>query len=227
MRNTVFQWIFYSLIQPLCRVGGDGKIHQQSARILAQIRLAKLFGGAKRILIGDSNSAVFCNYAAMRRFRDLTLALGVGGTTANDWIAYFDTADGKKVLEYIRGRQVIWNIGGNYVLLGQMLNADSGLARLRTIFPKSLNCTCPPVRAGILEEISRLFGATKTASAYQADFARINSMIVRYWHPQVIDLFTVFMDPTDREAYDLALKDMVHYSKYAVDIIRKVVEVVA
>lgn len=227
MRNTIFQWIFYRLVRPLCGTKGDSKIGAQSSRIMAQIRLARLFGGAKRVLIGDSNSAVFCNLAAMRQFRDVTLALGVGGTTANDWLTYFGTAAGKRVLSYIRQCDIIWNIGGNYVLLDQMDLADAGLAKLRAEFPRSWNCLTPPVRAGILEEVGRAIGKPKIASEFQADFARINAMIVRYWQVQAIDLFTVFCDPKNQEAYFFALRDMVHYSTYAIKIIRNVVEAIS
>lgn len=227
MRNTIFQWLFYKIVRPLIKDGVGGKIEKQLPRMIAQIRLARLFGGARRVMIGDSNSAVFCNYEAMSDFNNLTLAFGVGGTTAHDWIEFFSTQSGKSILHYIRQCDIIWNIGGNYVLLGQMAHMPSGLAILRELFHNSWNCTCPPVRAGILEAISAAVGQIKTAESWQNDFDRVNKEIRHQWTPQCIDLYSVFNDPTQNEAYFFSLNDMVHYSRYAVKIIKSIVEAVA
>lgn len=225
MRNKIFQWLFYRVVRPLCKTEGANKIEVQYSRMIAQIRLARLFGGARRVMIGDSNSAVFCNYEAMCQFKAVTLALGVGGTTAHDWILFFNTTKGRVIFDYISEREIVWNIGGNYVNWGIIEQADAGLTALRMLTPSSWNCTCPPVRAGILEAISTATGKNKTADSWQKDFLYVNGIISRTWSPQCIDLFNVFNDPTQNEAYFFALRDMEHFSKYAVKIIKSIVEV--
>ncbi len=223
MRNKIFQWLWFRIIKYLIPASKGVLIPKNQNRLIWKLRIAKLFGPIHGILIGDSNSAIFDTYDCMHRFQSLTVSLGVPGTTAGDWLVFFKTQKGKKFYDkLVIIDNIIWNIGGNYSLRGLMKKSHAELTQLWKIFPISWNCLIPPVHAGMLATISESGESPRSADDWKADFIILREYIRQIWKPFVIDLFTPFIDPQTGEATIIYLRDAVHFSKIAVNIIQKV-----
>ncbi len=228
MRNNIFQWLWFKIVKRLISVGKNGtKLENQADRMLAQIRLAKIFGVIDKVIFGDSNGAALAIYAAMKEFETLTINISVGGTTNGDWSYFLKTSEkGKLIYELIKDvPDQIGNAGGNYSILDRMQDAESGIRSLFQLFPRAWWCLCPPVREWMLEELSAVVGARKkTATEYHIEFLEINRLLITICKPKIIDLYTFFMNPKTGEEYDFALRDMAHYSRVAVGFIVRIIK---
>lgn len=228
MRNKIFQFVWYYIVRPVVPVPSKKKmphpVIRHSREIYVQVRLAQLFGGIDGVLAGDSNSAVFSTFMVMQRFSGLVVALGQGGSTAADWLDYFvHDKRGRYVQNAMtaNGVTTIWNVGGNYILLGITSLADMGMAHLRNIFPRAWFCTIPPLYYGLLAEVSKVSGIEpRDAAYYKSGVDKINRLIRELAKPRVIDLYKMFV-MVDGTPIPGALKDMVHFRRIAVNYIRR------
>lgn len=217
-KNKVFQWLWYRIIKFIVPCVGNG-IVAHYWRFRVQFALSKLFGGAHRILIGDSNSAIFGSYGIMKMFKKLTLAWGVSGMTADDWVDFFKTKKGLKILDLIHGKEIIWNIGGNNCLRSQMPTVRDKLTTLFLLTPTSWACTIPPVHYWLIAKLYELAKIHKTDAQIREEITTINNYIRRTWHLKVFDYAKLFLDPQTGEVYPWALRDVVHFSDIALKII--------
>lgn len=224
MRNKIFQFLWFKVIEKMIPTEPGYLIPRVRHRLIWKMKIAKLFGPIHGILIGDSNSAIFDTYDCMRRFESLTVSFGVSGTTADDWIDFFRVQIGRKFYRSLKnsGAEIIWDIGGNYSLRGQMSAAHLGLTTLHSMFANSWNCLIPPVHYNMLSESTGTNGTNRSSGDWKADFIILRSYITEIWSPFVIDLYNPFLDPATGEASLPFLKDMVHFSRIAVNIIQKV-----
>ncbi len=218
MRNKIFQFLWFFIVKWLIPVSGMTIIDKQRKRMLGQYYLSLLFGGPKRVLIGDSNSAVMSNYRAMKRFKEITLSYGIGGTTPQDWIMFFNIFNGYKLYDIVKKcKTVIWNCAGNIVLQNRIETAEVTLQRLHFMFPNSWNITVPPIYLGLVSKILGM--GEKTPEDFDKQFKKVNEFIYKFWSPKVLDFYKIFYDAEKDSPAWWALKDIVHYSKYAVDLI--------
>ena len=217
--NKLYQWFWFKILMKMIPVTGDG-IDSLYWRFRASYFLAHLFGGVHRILIGDSNSAVWKDYTVAKLFRKLTLTWGVGGTMASDWLLFFLTKRGLKILKILLKVEVIWNIGGNHSLKNQMGTAGSSLAKLHALFPKSWNCTIPPVHYKMLGDIAHAVGMDKTDVQYETELNMISGIVRSEWKPLVIDLYYLLKGINP----DLYERDIVHLNVMILKQIEKLVD---
>ncbi len=217
MKNTIFQFIYYRLVKWVIPRKGKNKIEKQYYRYVVQFKLARLFSSIITVFIGDSNAAGFGVFKIMKLWKTVTVNFGVGGTTAIDWINFFKTMKGQKILTLIIGHRIVLNIGGNHIILNQMETAAYGLHLLHDLFPDSYNCTVPPINTVFLANISKLLQADNPISEdeYNNRTLIINSVIKLEWKDHSIDCHSAFLN------LPFVLKDMVHYYTIAMKCIIK------
>ena len=219
MRNKIVQFLYFALYRLVPVDKTKTGIMHEYKRMMFYMRLARLFGGPEIILIGNSNSAILRQRSAMMLFDKVAVCLGVGGTLAEDWVKFFAlTKEGRKLKGMMRGARVIWNIGGNYCLRQKMDTMTIGMRGLWMLFPQSFNCTIPPVHDDIIEEIFHVPGWQ-----IRENMHKINGVIKATWDPRVYDLYDLFHDHHEDGVYWWALRDIVHYSRYAVGIIIRLI----
>jgi hypothetical protein len=226
MKNKIFQFVWYYIVRPCIPIPSIKKeinpVIRHGREIYVQIRLARFIGQIEGFLAGDSNSAVFSTFMVMQRFSTLTLAIGQGGATADDWVAFFMTDRGRYVYKAMiaRGVTVVWNIGGNYVLLGTVDKAVAGLHALHNLFLRSWFCTIPPIYASVLGKISEVAGfPERDEKYYRQGVLYVNGLIEALARPRVIDLYHQFVTDTGAPLFG-ALQDLVHFRRVSVDFIR-------
>lgn len=217
MRNAIFQFIWLLIRGFLPRKTGSGlRVADYSGRLFLQLHLARLFGGPDLVLIGDSNSEAFSNERDMKRFRCLAVGLGIGGTSADQWVEWFESSEGQRMIRLFGRAKIIWNIGGNHVLQDKMDVAEISLKRLRIMFPDSWNIVIPPIHHSLL----KLGGADPETTRAGVDL--INRYIRSIWEGKTIDLYKEFTGPNG-EAFPGLLADPVHYGRQARRIIVSVI----
>lgn len=223
LKNRIVQHLYFALYRLIPVDKKQTGIMRGYKRMMFYMRCARLLGGPRVILIGDSNAAALCRRKTMSLFDDVAVNLGVGGTVAEDWFKFFAaTKEGQKLKRMMSGARVIWNIGGNYCLRQMMDSMTIGMRALWQLFPLSWNCTIPPVHDNIIEE---LFGVP--AHEIRENMGRINEVIHATWGPRVYDLYDLFHDHHEDGVYWWALRDIVHYSRYAAGIIVRLIRATA
>jgi hypothetical protein len=226
MKNKIYNFLWFKLLQYLVpidkKLTGPARSHK---RTVVQLFISNLFGGAKRILLGDSEIAQFNTYKTMSKFSSLTVNLGFGGSTPLDWYDYFTTT-GARVLEKIKPCYIekIFSIGGNCSLKSRMDEIPSTMINLHSLFSCSWILLLPPIHNSWLEPISKAMGIPKSMELWKAEMDFIRHYQNQIWAPFTIDTYHPFIDPATGEAIDGMLRDMVHFSELAVDIIEKVLD---
>lgn len=199
---------------------GKSDLISHSKRMLWQMRLASLFGGAKFIVIGDSNAENLNTYPKRMRFAKefgICVNIGIGGTRADSWVEFFTaTTEGNQIYrmflamwEKDRTIKVLFNIGGNNILQSKMDVVEGSLKKLYQLFPMSYNCLIPPIHLSLLEQIGC---GVYTRRGLIDGVDRVNNLIKTYWGKNTIDTYTPFMDKDTREAFLFVLQDAVHFS---------------
>ena len=217
MRNRIFQFLWYKIVRPLVKCDDTKTGFFRSAkRYKAAYRLSLLFGGWDAVLMGDSNEAVDDTYENMKKYKSLVFCIGAGGTTPGDIVAFLNSPSGEWLRGVMAKGEIIFNTGGNCVLLNQMDTAKLQLKQLHDIFPASWNQTTPPVRAWFLDMLDDKLETNKSESEWQSAFSQLNDYISEIWQPFVLDMHRILKDPKTSEAYLWALRDAVHYSEYTV-----------
>jgi hypothetical protein len=185
--------------------------------------MAKLFGGVKGIILGDSEGETFDSYSVMKSFKKVVICGACGGTTPKELVDYF-TGTGKDIYKYLHGNNinVFLSDGGNCSLRSLMGEIPSSLVALYNMIPTSWMMLIPPAHVGIMGKLP--FG--KDAQQWSEELGLIRNFQRQIWNPLIIDTYTPFLDPQTGEATILYLKDPVHFSRVSVDLIRKVLNVI-
>jgi len=226
----VFNWMWYRVVRYLVPVKSAKyqMIDRYYWRMRVQWALARIFGGAKGVIAGDSNGAVQDNYKTMSKYGQIVLNWAVPGTTAHSWYEFLTASHGKKIRILMYSVKQIFNLGGNYILLGMIDSAREGLKWIRTWFPDSYNCTIPPIMGDVLSEGCKLAGVKgeRTSPLYYLDgIIKVNKLIREFWGLKCIDLYMISVDAHGNPK-PLLLRDMVHFSEFSVNIIQKIFDAV-
>lgn len=218
-RNYYFQWLWYNVVKwliPVRRGFGPERSHY---RIMAQYYLARLFGKIDFIMYGDSEIAMFASFDTMKNFSGITPNFGEGGTTPLDWVLYF-RGTGKTLLNKIYKNKKVVSIGGNCSLLNQMFQIPKDLQLLHDMTGKSAILLVPPVYCKWLSAISQ----HKTPAQFEYEIATIRSHQMRIWQWAHVDTFTPLLNAKTGTSKFWALQDPVHFSKFSVALIQKVLD---
>lgn len=216
--NQRFQKVWYDGVRPGVRTpGSPGRTMADFTREFnAQLDLAERYGGPRIILIGDSNAEYAARRRIMRRFDTVAVNLGIGGTATDDWVGFFRSAAGAQILRRITmpGRLVVISLGGNDILQNRRKRTAANYAVLRSMLPQSLLVLIPAVHAEALR------GATgRSPAELRADIERVNRSGTSLWGERVIDTATALRAPGSGSAAPGILRDAVHYSPAAFDLI--------
>lgn len=214
MRNKIFQWLWFKIFRPLVQDKGEG-IESIYPKMIRQIKLARLFGGAHAAVAGDSNGAALNTYEGMREFHRPTINISKPGTYAHDWLEWFQTEHGKEILQLLKDCVLIHSNGGNYSIRNKMDIARDGLTQLHNLFPNSCIITIPPVRAWLLDMADESWPVDKTAEQWDAEMSTLNGYIKEIWGDHAFDTRALFSG----ELFEVALADAVHFSQFAAMII--------
>jgi hypothetical protein len=220
MRNKIYNWFWFKIFTKLIPVDstktGPARSHKRN---VWQLRLSKLFGGAKGIILGDSESATFNTYKTMSKFSGLVLNMGFGGSRPIDWIEYLNGIGDSiyKQIGILGKIKKIWSIGGNCSLWSCMDEIPETLKDLHYLFPDSWIMLIPPVHAGMLAA-----AGTKTRDQWLNEMALIRAYQESIFNPLVIDTYTPFLDKETGEAIILYLKDPVHFYDISVGLLEKI-----
>ncbi len=206
MRNKIFQWLWYNIFRHIVKAGTTGGPERRHKQFVFMLKMAKLFGGARSVLVGDSEITTFDNYKAMSEFNTIVLNFGVPGTVADEWADYF-MGIGWVVYNLIKNIRQGVSTGGNYSLRSLMNNAEPGMIRLHALLPLSWILLIPPVYLGALAIIK------KTREQWKDEMATLRGLQLSIWNPRKIDTYTPFLNPETGEALPMVLADMVHFSK--------------
>jgi hypothetical protein len=113
------------------------------------------------------------------------------------------------------GAKVLFNIGGNHILKGEMDSAQRDLIKLHYRFPDSYNCLVPPIHTTILEKLTN-----KPKGSIDAKVKKLNKIIEMIWNDKTIDMYSPFLDWDTHGPYLIALGDLVHFSQLADETVR-------
>jgi hypothetical protein len=221
--NKIFNWLWYFIFKKLIPAGKGTGYERNHNRLKFQISMAKLFGGVKGIILGDSEGETFDSYSVMKSFNVLVICGACGGTTPKNLTDYF-TGTGKDLYKYLIANKVkvILSDGGNCSLLSRMGEIPDSMTALHNMFPVSWMMLIPPAHVGIMGKLP--FG--KDAAQWKTELETIRSFQRTIWSPLIIDTYSPFLDPQTGEATILYLKDPVHFSRVAVDLIQKIINVI-
>lgn len=223
LKNKIFQFVWYYIVKPFIRIKpiteSINPVIRNGRKIYVQLRLAELFGGFKRLIMGDSNSALFSRFMVMIKFKLLAASIGVPGSTFTDWLDFLKTDLGAKCLAIIKRNNPIIcvNLGGNHVLLEKMALAEAGVREFQNTFPQAWYTTIVPIHFGLLGAIKPERGP----EYYENGVIEVNGYIRNYCFPRVIDIYGELINPTTREAYPGILTDPAHLRRWVVEIIRR------
>jgi hypothetical protein len=172
-------------------------------------RTAKLFGTPKKLFIGDSNCEALDNFTDSRKFKDLTVVFGYGGTTPDDYVNFLRSREGENFYATLSIDKplVVWNIGGNSVLQNKMDTCKKNLEILKSYFPKSWIFNLPPIHASVLEFLN----PDPNRNIYE-DLGTVNNWISEIWGDKVLDISSALLNPHTGEAFYGSLEDPVHYA---------------
>jgi hypothetical protein len=224
--NKIYQWTWFKLIMKLTpTISGKMGPERSHKRNLRQLSMSKLFGGPDAVILGDSEIAMFNTYTTMKQFGNVVLNMGEGGTTPADWIKYF-LGPGREVYKAIKNLKVVISIGGNCSLKSDMGQIPDLLKVLRSMFIRSCIILIPPVHAKWLEKLSEMAGAPKSREQWIKEMDTIRTAQRSTWSPFVVDTYSPFLDHDTGEPDPLVLCDMVHFSKFTVDLVRKVLNAI-
>ena len=217
--NFIFQFLWFFVVSPFHKKKVvENIISANRKRAACQLKLAiiisKIFNVPIQALIGDSNSEVFSNFWTAVKFNKITVTLGIGGTTPDDWLKFLTELESAWILKTLQVvvKYLFWNIGGNSVLQGKMETAEGSLKGLQKLFQNSFNFLAPPVHASILKTLG-------TGIDYKKEVERLNSMIQKFWKVLAIDIFSILKNPATEEAWFGTLADPVHYSDLSKNLI--------
>jgi hypothetical protein len=222
MRNRFFQWLWYAVIKwliTLTKEDIDNPVDHYYNRFIGQYQLALLFGGAKTIYFGDSNCEVSANLNAMQKFSKLTLNFGKGGSTAGNWVNFFQTKNGKKLYELIKDKTIIINLPGNNVLQKQMDSVVTDMQALIALFPSAWWCTIPPIRSWMFQAIDK----QEDPEYWDRSVIACNRIIKTLAGLRYIDIYQALKD-APQAIYEISLSDAVHFSYFAVGCIIRVIK---
>lgn len=225
--NFLFAVAWFTLKRLIPRKFGDGtELKHYAPRMIAQLLLARLFGGATLIFLGDSNSECFSNYRDVRRFKrfGVVVTLGVSGSTAQQWASLLHSGNWMAVavskLLHLQGNDVVicMSAGGNDVLRSQG-NTDGFLSQVRTHLISLRSAlsglqVCavliPPVHLSMLEAVGY------RSAILKRKIEGVNEILRAKF--SYIDTYHALQGPCG-EAYPGALSDPVHYSQASKNII--------
>ena len=217
MLNKIFQNLYFFGLKGWIKrkVGSGMSLHDYSSRMVWQWRLAKLFGGAKIVMIGDSNMEGFALFRFMRRWKSVAVNIGIGGTTADGWVDFLTQTDRGNWLRreiLISGAKVLFNVGGNNVLQRSVGRLPANLKTLYSMFPSSWACLAPPIHLSFFASVidPRILGD---------DIKKLNDAIRETWKSRTIDLYAPFINPVTGEAFAGILRDPIHFSDVTMAVI--------
>jgi len=205
LQNTLYQAYWHGFKKQKYRNAID-----KFSRNVDSYATAKMFGTPKKLFMGDSNCEGIDNFADSRRFNDLTVVFGFGGTTPDDYVNFFRSKFGESfyAMVAIDKPKIFFNIGGNSVLQKKMDTCRHNLVFLKQYFPDSLIFNIPPIHAGILE----VAGVDKSEILYK-NIGTVNRYLTEIWGTQVVDIASAILNPVTGEAVYGSLEDPVHYSR--------------
>jgi len=218
MKNKIFQWLWYRIFKNIIPSNGTGpeKRHKQFVFMLG---LARLFGGARGVIFGDSEISAFDSYEVMREFNTIVLNFGVAGTVSGEWCFYFNWT-GTKIYDKISKLKQVISIGGNYSLRSMMPVAEYNMKSLHEMFPLSWIILVPPVYTNVLGLI------LKTEAQWGIEIDTIRRFQREIWVPRIIDTYSPFVDDDTGYPLPWVLKDVVHFSKQCALLIQKALDIV-
>lgn len=213
MKNKLFQFTWFRIVKPFTKrktslSSGKPLLTAYHSYIIAQLKLAKKFN-VKYVIAGDSNGenlAVYNNMIQLGKgLKEVCANIAIGGTRADQWVEYLKCEEGKEVLNILKDTTVIWNIGGNNILQGQMSKLPKSFEDLKSLTPSSFNCLIPPL----------VYGPIKTfIPTIEKDVQTVNSQIRKVWGYKTIDTYSPFVG---KVGY---LDDLVHFSDRTDEIVR-------
>lgn len=214
IRNILFQSVWFTIRGLIPRKIGDGSsIRHYAPRMLVQLALAWLFGSPAIVLIGDSNSEVFSKAKVMRRFDNLAVSLGIGGTRLDQWAVFFETTIGRLVLWLIDGADVFINLGGNNVLQRKIEIAQDAAIDLQAHLPYSWIILIPPIYFDVL-------GPIAAPEVLRKEIKKVNKTLKDIFIHRVIDPSSLVDTDSDGNPDPLTLTDPVHYGNKVVYVIQ-------
>jgi GDSL-like Lipase/Acylhydrolase family len=220
--NTRFQKVWYDVERPrVALVRSPARtLSDYTAEFRAQLELAELYGGPRVVLIGDSNAEYAARREIMTEFETVAVNLGVGGSATDDWVKYFNTEPGGSIRERLQkpGVVTVLSIGGNDILQGRNRNTAANYARLRTWFPDSIIILIPPVYTDFVA-----LTTGRPAPKIKNEIDGVNLMAAQLWGVRLIDTATALRLPGSEAPVPGVLRDAVHYSPAAYDLIVRTV----
>lgn len=224
MKNKIYQWLWFKVVKKFIlsdsKSTGFNRYHRE---LKTQMFLSKIFGGPEMVLLGDSEHGQFNNYSVMKNFHVLTLNLSVGGTTPAELFKYMMTK-GHDIYLYLKYKSIIKMIstGGNCSLRCLMDEIPVSMADVHNLFPDSYIIIIPPVYVNILSKLYNIAGMYKPASKIVEELNIIREYQKNIWSSNIVDTYSVFVDPQTGGPIFGVLCDPVHFSRVAVDLIQKV-----
>jgi hypothetical protein len=202
--NKTFQFIWYRFLKsffPRSKPRNTGVLlDDYGFRMYWKIKISKVFG-LKLVVFGDSNSENLNSYKFMKRFPKVSVNIGIGGTTVEQWDYFFDNGYyGKKIYEIIKDITILANIGGNNVIQDKMY----GLERLPSLAKKFKTVYW----INIPKVWHKFFPRDITL-----DLAIANSKIKQVAGNKLLDIESVTDSGEDNQPYFFVHQDAVHYSE--------------
>lgn len=218
MKIRFVNFLWYNIFDKLIKGGEKNQVNpviNQVKKDLFKVRFYKFFG-CQIAWVGDSQTENGDRQDIMNRFSVLAVNIGHGGSYAHHYLEAFKTELGEQLLEELQGMLVIFNIGGNYILKGQMDIALEGMKELLKLFPASFCVNVPPIHSNFIAELGKdIPGFYKTAAEVNAAVADINQIISDQWGLQTINIHDILDNEDDIKIWWFALVDIVHFNDVA------------
>jgi len=223
LSNKTFQWLWFKILSKFYpRKTGDGSsLWDYKPYMVGYLTWGKRLANLQACIIGDSNGEELKDYESMRRLKEPTVNIAIGGTRADQWMEFIK--NDSKIKTLLSGLKIISNVGGNNILQDQFDKLEPSVKWLSEFFgDRYYPVTIPYIWA---ELISKLTGKNENIITNQIHQA--NYIILQNCKFDNIINITYFTGQNDMP-YWFTHKDLVHYSdefdyRIRIPLINKVV----
>lgn len=214
--KTLANFIWYNILDKLIKPGKkvlNNPVLGELDKMVSQVKFY-LYFDMRIVWLGDSNVQKGSKFDIMNKFKLLTVNLGRGGSYCHHWLVAFITNSGKRLYNLINKKIVILNLGGNYILKGQMDIALDGLYKMKKLFPVSFMVNVPPIHADIFAALVKNIPdfPYKTAEEVNKQVDILNGYIRQVSGKTTIDIHKILDKGDDIKLWWFALADIVHYN---------------
>ena len=187
-----------------------------------QIETAEKFGTIRLVILGDSNAEVWRQALILKQFRSITVCLGKGGSTPQQWAVLCRAPGFLTLLAALPPEcMVLWNCGGNSGWSQKAFDAGGGVqkayAAMHAVTPGSQMVLVPPIWDNLIDPGG--------ISGVKDRMHEINALALQEWGKDAHDPAKLIDWNGDGVPELISLAYPIHYSRFSLRLMVPIIKV--